>query len=130
MKSIFVTANVGTGSFKCLSPELKHDFLVFEESPHGDMIVDAYTPGGYTNVDNDKGNYSQVISMWDDDKRLIAVAIRRDWDPQAAPKILKDILCTGNINMDFIATFCERAELSYEDTASEAGFKAFNMPVP
>lgn len=130
MKSIFVTANVGTGVFKRLSPELKHDFLVFEESPNGDMIVDAYTPGGYTNVNNDKGNYSQVIPMWDDDKRLIAVAIRRDWDPQAAPKILKDILCTGKMNMDFIVTFCERAELSYEDTASEAGFKAFNMPVP
>lgn len=130
MKSIFVTANVGTGDFKRLNPELKHDFLVFEESPHGGMIVDAYTPGGYTNIDSDKGNYSQVISMWDDDKRLIAVAIRRDWDPQAAPKILKDILGTGNINMDFIVTFCEHAKLSYEDTASGTGFKAFNMPVP
>lgn len=130
MKSIFVTANVGTGDFKRLNPELKHDFLVFEESPHGGTIVDAYTPGGYTNVDSDKGNYSQVISMWDDDKRLIAVAIRRDWDPQAAPKILKDILGTGNINMDFIVTFCEHAKLSYEDTASGTGFKAFNMPVP
>lgn len=130
MKSIFIPANVGTGAFKRLSPDLKHDFLVFEASPAGNMIVDVYMPGGYINVDNDKGNYSQVISMWGADKRLIAVALRRDWDPQAAPKILKDILCTGNINMDFIVTFCERAELSYEDTASGTGFKAFNMPVP
>lgn len=129
MKSVFISANTCTGDFKRLNPELKHDFLVFEVTSGLDLIADVYTPGGHINVDSDKGNYSQVTTMWNADKRLIAIAMRRDWDLQAAPKILKDILLTSNMDMDFIVAFCERAELGYEDTASGEGFKEFNMAV-
>lgn len=129
MKSVFVTTNVGVGTFKRLNPELKHDFLVFEEPNTGNLIADVYTPVGHTNVDQDNGNYNQVTPMWDVDKRLIAVVMRRDWDPQTAPKILKDILLASKMDMDFIVTFCERAELGYEDTASGEGFKEFNLAV-
>lgn len=129
MKSVFVSANTCTGDFKRLNSELKHDFLVFEVTSDLDLIADVYTPGGYIKVNSDKGNYSQVTPMWNADKRLIAIAMPRDWDLQAAPKILKDILLSSNMDMDFIVTFCQRAGLGYEDTASGEGFKAFNMTV-